>query len=557
MAVIVSKLPSSSTEPTIGSSNSSPQPGIPHWTATQSTNARIIYRMKTAESQVDWTSDWAANFLRASQMDIKRPGSLKQNVVGFESPAPIGIITFEDIIDTILQKPSRDERAFFSVNQVLSLKSINGNLIYPACGGHPRVTSGILPSFKDVVQDSLLGSAKEIKKVQRKSSVSGANDIIGGIDGGDMSSARMVNTGNIDDCVHVSKFRRNFVSHQKTDYRKVFTAGMDGVDDRNEHKGMKIIILPRRGSSRGSSSYTEDRQGGFHVSRRIPWNNPKLEISEEREAVTAAIGLNVSPKVSSLPYRRGFSSLLSDGVETLWRNVSATHALPRPGCATTSSNGRLSTFERSAVDVKDSSDLSFPLAPASESLVNTNPQAIYDASGIDIDENNSGGLEEAVDDTHNKSGSAISVSSWNYADLLAAQNGNQHLRATCGLRLASVTFPVISSKKDEPTTVPSNSGVTLSDDRYSQAPEQDYTGFPSELLGTINLSREKSVPDYASKTLPRKVELTANPIDFDNIEPGNAQEVQIGYDDEAPIPIYGSTVKDGIINGARSSSFWL
>lgn len=37
----------------------------------------------------------------------------KHNVTGIRCPEPVGIITFEDIIDTILQKTSRDERDFY------------------------------------------------------------------------------------------------------------------------------------------------------------------------------------------------------------------------------------------------------------------------------------------------------------------------------------------------------------------------------------------------------------------------------------------------------------
>lgn len=83
------------------------------WTATSRTNARIVSRMKTVGSQADWTTEWDSSFLEAAQMDLQSQALRKDNVIGIKSQSPVGIITFEDIIDTILQKTSRDERDFF------------------------------------------------------------------------------------------------------------------------------------------------------------------------------------------------------------------------------------------------------------------------------------------------------------------------------------------------------------------------------------------------------------------------------------------------------------
>jgi metal transporter CNNM len=90
------------------------KPSKPCWTATQRTNACIFSRIKAIGSQADWTTEWASGFLEASQMDIQGQMIRKENVVGVRLlSAPVGIITFEDIIDTIIQKTSRDERDFF------------------------------------------------------------------------------------------------------------------------------------------------------------------------------------------------------------------------------------------------------------------------------------------------------------------------------------------------------------------------------------------------------------------------------------------------------------
>ena len=91
----------------------------PCWTATQRTNARIFSRLNALGSQADWTTEWASGFLEASQIDLQSQITRKENVVGVKLPcAPAGIITFEDIIDTIIQKTSYDERDFFDRDNI-------------------------------------------------------------------------------------------------------------------------------------------------------------------------------------------------------------------------------------------------------------------------------------------------------------------------------------------------------------------------------------------------------------------------------------------------------
>lgn len=56
--------------------------------------------------------DWTADFLAAAQNKAKI--QTKHNALGIRSPEPLGIVTFEDIIDTVLQKTSHDEKDFFN-----------------------------------------------------------------------------------------------------------------------------------------------------------------------------------------------------------------------------------------------------------------------------------------------------------------------------------------------------------------------------------------------------------------------------------------------------------
>jgi metal transporter CNNM len=60
-----------------------------------------------------YRTDWAADYIGAAQTNVKNCELGTRRIHGISSPKPIGIITFEDIIDAILQKTSRDEKDFF------------------------------------------------------------------------------------------------------------------------------------------------------------------------------------------------------------------------------------------------------------------------------------------------------------------------------------------------------------------------------------------------------------------------------------------------------------
>jgi metal transporter CNNM len=78
------------------------------WTATKRTNEKIMSKLQGNGKKLDWTSD----FLAAARANATESGN-EQNLYGVRTPKPIGIITYEDIIDAILQKTSRDEKDFF------------------------------------------------------------------------------------------------------------------------------------------------------------------------------------------------------------------------------------------------------------------------------------------------------------------------------------------------------------------------------------------------------------------------------------------------------------
>lgn len=84
------------------------------WTATQRTNARILLELNRGGA-TDEKDELNRDCLECIPTDSLLEGAQNRGcrVVGVRTPEPIGIVTFEDIIDTLLQKTSKDERDFY------------------------------------------------------------------------------------------------------------------------------------------------------------------------------------------------------------------------------------------------------------------------------------------------------------------------------------------------------------------------------------------------------------------------------------------------------------
>lgn len=81
---------------------------VPLWSSVTGVNSRGSLDLRELGGRVDWITD----FLNATQNDANN-GSSSPIVTGIRCPAPLGIVTFEDILDMLLQKTSRDEKDFF------------------------------------------------------------------------------------------------------------------------------------------------------------------------------------------------------------------------------------------------------------------------------------------------------------------------------------------------------------------------------------------------------------------------------------------------------------
>jgi hypothetical protein len=84
------------------------QATVPLWSSTTGINARGSLDVRELGGRVDWITD----FLNTTRNDASEANA-SSIVTGIRCPAPLGIVTYEDILDTLLQKTSRDEKDFF------------------------------------------------------------------------------------------------------------------------------------------------------------------------------------------------------------------------------------------------------------------------------------------------------------------------------------------------------------------------------------------------------------------------------------------------------------
>lgn len=193
-----------------------PRHGAPLWSASRGLNTRNAIEMGALDAQVDWTTD----FLEAAQNDLDVPQHRKQSVIGIGCPKPIGIVTYEDVLDALLQKTSLDEKDFFD----------RGNFVPPTKGRKQGDDTSVSSSH------SIVRTRKDVPAyVQRlHAAFERSDENKGTLQRRNISGPAVCNDG-------VSE-----VSGQ----------GFDGVDDRN--------ITSHSEAINDCSSYTESSLGGFH-----------------------------------------------------------------------------------------------------------------------------------------------------------------------------------------------------------------------------------------------------------------------------------------------------
>ncbi|OBT88723.1 hypothetical protein VE02_02364 [Pseudogymnoascus sp. 03VT05] len=188
---------------------------VPLWSSATGVNVRGSLDLRKLGGRVDWIAD----FLNATQNDTgdANPSPI---VTGIRCPSPLGIITFEDILDTLLQKTSRDEKDFFE-----------------------RRTFDPPTKSRKEGDDNTVRSSRSIFRSRRDipTHASGAHVAFGGNSQGQGALRRRIpskTTSAMDGTPGVAAF------------------GLDGNDERN--------VSAHEAPTADHSSYTENSEGGFH-----------------------------------------------------------------------------------------------------------------------------------------------------------------------------------------------------------------------------------------------------------------------------------------------------
>ncbi|ELR03201.1 hypothetical protein VC83_02323 [Pseudogymnoascus destructans] len=188
---------------------------VPLWSSATGVNARGSLDLRKLGGRVDWIAD----FLNATQNDAgdANPSPI---VTGIRCPATLGIITFEDILDTLLQKTSRDEKDFFE-----------------------RRTFDPPTKSRKEGDDNTVRSSRSIFRSRRDipAHASGAYVAFGGNSQGQGALRRRIpskTTSAMDGTADVAAF------------------GLDGNDERS--------VYVHGALTADHSSYTENSEGGFH-----------------------------------------------------------------------------------------------------------------------------------------------------------------------------------------------------------------------------------------------------------------------------------------------------
>jgi metal transporter CNNM len=472
------------------------------WTGTQRTNNHIKTKLKASKAKFDWTID----FLEAAQLSADDSLLRRHRIHGIRCPKPVGIVTFEDIIDTILQKTSRDENDFFDrPNATPPTKS-------KKAGDYSRrpVIGGIAPN-----------STISIKHWKGPISLSQYS--------------------------HPNKLRKRKPSGNEN------PANMDGADERTCDTGSSAgIRVQKSRKDFVESSYTQNSQGGFHGAQNSDFSIcPAIMLSmmtsedlrELASKTTSTYSDNAysHTKTSSLPSRKPKNFLESGARNQVMRHVSAAPVLPSLRRVTPFGRDTES-YERSEEAKQTISELIMPAppmipAPSKDCLVPFLES--QDVSILDMDGSIGGETDFAKDADCELSSNLIIMDSSEDEN----EEGNWTLYNA---------FPVPPS---EPRCGREWRRASLSRDFNKtiegEARKKPYDGFPPELLES---SDENKTADYDSNTMPI---LKGSRISRASEHNLHARAPSF-HDDRAMLPSQRKAIiqAENLVIGARSSSLW-
>jgi metal transporter CNNM len=460
------------------------------WTGTERTNNRVKSKLKVSKAKFDWTID----FLQAAHLNADDSLLQRHRIFGIRSPKPLGIITFEDIIDTILQKTSRDENDFFDRN-----------------------TSN--PPTKG-------------KKVGDYS----PRPVIGGI-APNSTIPRRHSKGHLS----FNKSNQRNVLRKRKPSIDVNPANLDGADERNqENRSIGSMRQKKTRKDFVESSYTQNSRGGFHDANQsdssiYPAVMLSMMTSEDMAELANTSssdcpGNPYSPtKSASLPSRKNRSPSASKTQKTSMRHVSAAPILPTVRRVTPFSRNTTS-YERSEEAKQAACNLVMPAPSMSPAPAPRSPRPYFNhnASGIDIEDEI--WREHFARDGCENSSELATLNSFDGEE--DNDEGNSALYDA---------FPVPANGQQRPESLFSRDLSTIKEEKE----KMPYEGFPPELLESKD---ENRIMNYDSKTMPRM----AGSSELDT----TVREESF-HDDRSMLPSQKKTMEgEGIVIGARSSSLW-
>ena len=299
------------------------------------------------------------------------------------SPKPIGIVTFEDIIDAILQKTSRDESDFFN----------RGNMPPPTkC----KKAADCIKFACNYVQNCYGAPLVPRKATSFRPSIP-------------------------------ATMRRRNVSTRLLRPDKAYA--IDGVDEISIDSSVAKISQSPKVRSVGETSCTRSSVDAGDVS------NHELTRSSSQS------------KTESLPSRRTIASVLPNGSMRLWRHVSAAPRLPQLQRVTPFSRQNYSSYEKMNGDSTKRNDVVTPMASNSsipDSLSEHEQQTIateLDTKAI-ADLKSTTIAEDPVGGTRDDSQEAFSLVSWCPAGFVDVDAWNAELREPT----TSITDPIEVSR---------------------------------------------------------------------------------------------------------------
>jgi len=467
------------------------------WTGTQRTNNHIKTKLKASKSKFDWTVD----FLEAAQLSANDSLVRRHRIHGIRCPKPVGIVTFEDIIDTILQKTSCDENDFFdrpTSTPPTKSKKAGDYSPRPVIGG--IATNSTIPIKHSKGPISFEKSSHPNKLRKRKPS---ENENPANLDGADERSCDTSSSSSM----RAQKSRKDFIE----------------------------------------SSNTQNSQGGFHGAQNSDSSiYPAVVLSmmtPEDLAEFANTSASTCPdtpysptQTGSLPSRKTRSPLGSGARKQAMRPVSAAPILPTLRRVTPFGRNTES-YERSEEAKQAASELIMPAPSLTPTPTEDCPEPCLDGQDVsifDLDGSIYGETEFARDLDCELSSNLIVMDS--------SEEENEE-----GISMLYNAFPVPPSEQKQHETSLSRDLNTIDE----EGRKRPYDGFPPELL---EASDENRAANYDSKTIPRLKGSRSSRASEQNI---HARE-QSFHDDRAMLPSQRKAIMqaENIVIGTRSSSLW-